>query len=105
MSLANTASFYGVPTPGVDDQRLTVDATVGGVQFATAFNDKTVRVMFDVQDYDVFCTVDGSAPTTTNGHKLYAGRPYTWQKEMAAAAKFIRATANSATIHLSELTQ
>lgn len=105
MASANTATYYPYPTPGVTDQRLTVDNTVGGVAFATAFNEKTRQVMFDVQDYDVMCTIDGSAPTTTNGHKLTAGSRFTWSKEMAAAAKFIRLTANSATIHASELTQ
>lgn len=105
MSSANTATYYPYPTPGVTDQRLTVDDTAGGVQFATAFNEKTRQVMFDVQDYDVMCTIDGSAPTTTNGHKLTAGSRFTWSKEMATAAKFIRLTANSATIHASELTQ
>ena len=105
MSNANTASFYPYPTPGIADQRLTVDNTAGGVQFATAFNENTRQVMFDVQDYDVMCTIDGSAPTTTNGHRLTAGTRYTWSKEMATAAKFIRQGANNGVIHASELTQ
>ncbi len=30
-------------------------------------------IVLDVQDADVMCTFDGSAPTSTNGHRLYSG--------------------------------
>jgi hypothetical protein len=87
----------------VADQRLTVDSTAGGVQF-TAFATPIVNfVMFDVQTADVMCTIDGSAPTTTNGHRLYAGTFYTWSVAMANAAKFIAATATSGAIQASPL--
>lgn len=99
----NPTNLYPVPTPGVSDQRLSVDGTAGGVQFST-FNAATVEVMFDVQTDAVFCTVDGSAPTSSNGHRLPAGTRLTWSKQMAAAARFIRET-TTATIHASELTQ
>ena len=87
----------------VADQRLTVSNAAGGVQFGTAFNVITDFVMFDVQDADVYVTIDGSAPTTSNGHKLYQGRAYTWSRAMATAAKFIRAAATDAAIHASEI--
>jgi hypothetical protein len=85
----------------VTDQRLTVDATAGGVQFS-AFNDITNMIVLDVQDADVMCTFDGSAPTSTNGHRLYSGSQYTWSTAAAAAAKFIRQGSTSAAIHASE---
>ena len=85
----------------VADQRLTVDSTVGGVQFST-FSDTTTMIVLDVQDADVMCTFDGSAPTTTNGHRLYSGSHYTWSTAAAQQAKFIRQGATSAAIQASE---
>lgn len=87
----------------VADQRLAVDDTSGGKQFATTFGDTTNMVMFDVQNADVMCTVDGSAPTATNGHRLYQGTTYTWSTQMAQSAKFIRQASTDAAIHASEL--
>jgi hypothetical protein len=58
--------------------------------------------MFDIQDADVMCTIDGSTPTATNGHRLYQGRAYTWSTAMAQAAKFIRQAGTDAVIHASE---
>jgi hypothetical protein len=105
MPNSNVVNLYPVPTQGVSDQTLTVDATAGGVQFGTAFNELTRYIVLDVQDNDVRVTYDNSAPTTTNGHILFAGRSYTWAKETAEAAKFIRDGASSGIIHASEFTQ
>ena len=84
----------------VADQRLAVSSSA--VQLS-AFGDTTNMVMFDIQDADVSCTVDGSTPTGSNGHRLYAGRAYTWSTAMAASAKFIQQGATAAVIHASEL--
>ena len=100
MSSYNLNNLYPRTNSGVADQRLTVSSTA--IAFATAFNDNTTMVMFDVQGADVMCTVDGSDPTTSNGHRLYDGTTYTWSKQMAAAAKFIRQAAVDADIHASE---
>ena len=97
-------NLYPKPTPGVADQTLTVDATAGGVQFGTAFNNITRYIVLDVQGADVRVTYDNSAPTTTNGHILFAGRSYTWSKQAAVAAKFIRDTSVTAGIFASEFT-
>ena len=94
-------NLYPAPTPGVTDQTLTVGDSV--VQFS-AFNALTKFVVLDVQVADVRVTYDGSAPTSTNGHILFAGRSYTWSKAAAAAAKFIEDTTTDATIHASEFT-
>jgi len=51
----------------------------------------------------VSCTVDGRTHTGANGHRLYAGRAYTWSTAMAASAKFIQQGATGAVIHASEL--
>ena len=104
MANSYVTNLYPKPTPGVTDQTLTVDATAGGVQFGTAFNSLTRYIVLDVQSADVRVTYDDSAPTTTNGHILFAGRSYTWSKQAAAAAKFIRDGGTSATIHASEFT-
>jgi hypothetical protein len=66
------------------DQRLTVDSTSGGVQFS-AFNASADYVAWDVQDADIMVTFDGSAPTSTNGHRLYVGQTGTWSVPTATA--------------------
>ncbi len=104
MPNARTTNLYPKPTTGVTDQTLTVDATAGGVQFGTAFNSLTRYIVLDVQANDVRVTYDGSAPTTSNGHILFAGRSYTWAKETAQAAKFIRDGGSDGIIHASEFT-
>jgi len=95
-------NLYPKPTPGVADQTLTV--STGVVQFGTAFNNLTRYIVLDVQDADVRVTYDDSDPTTTNGHILLSGRSYTWSKQAAAAAKFIRDGGANAIIHASEFT-
>ena len=104
MANSYVTNLYPKPTPGITDQTLTVDATAGGVQFGTAFNSLTRYIVLDVQGADVRVTYDDSAPTTSNGHILFAGRSYTWSKQAAAAAKFIQDGSTDATIHASEFT-
>jgi len=94
-------NLYMKPTPGATSQRLTPST---GVTVSFSGLDKVTRaVSFDVQTDDVFMTLDGSTPTTTNGHKLYAGRAYTISYASALAAKFIGASGTSV-IYASELT-
>tara|TARA_B100001564_G_C20610345_1_gene657298 strand:- start:705 stop:1016 length:312 start_codon:yes stop_codon:yes gene_type:complete len=102
MANSYVTNLYPKPTPGVTDQTLTVSTSV--VQFGTDFNSLTRYIVLDVQGADVRVTYDDSAPTTTNGHILYAGRSYTWSKQAAAAAKFIRDGGTDGTIHASEFT-
>ena len=103
MANSFVTNLYPKPTPGATDQTLSVDDTAGGKQFS-AFNSLTKYVVLDVQGADVRVTYDDSAPTTTNGHILYAGRSYTWSKQAAVAAKFIRDTSVTAGIFASEFT-
>tara|TARA_A100001037_G_scaffold253576_1_gene238233 strand:- start:609 stop:917 length:309 start_codon:yes stop_codon:yes gene_type:complete len=95
-------NLYPKPTPAATDQTLTVADSA--VQFGTAFSNLTRYIVLDIQTADVRVTYDDSAPTSTNGHILPAGRSYTWAKETAQAAKFIRDGSVSATIHASEFT-
>ena len=112
MANSFVTNLYPIPSGTANDHRLTVDNTSGGVQFSQsskddntdAFDSLTKYIAFDVQDADVFMTFDGSAPTTSNGHKLFAGRSYTFSKEAAVKAKFIRSGSTSATIHASQFT-
>lgn len=80
------------------DQRLTVDSTAGGVQLS-AFAADSDYIVWDVQDADIMVTFDGSAPTTTNGHRLYAGQAGTWSVPTATAMKAIRQGATSGVLH------
>ncbi len=111
MANSFVTNLYPIPSGTGNDHRLTVDATAGGVQFSganddntSAFDSLTKYIAMDVQDADVFMTFDGSAPTTSNGHKLFAGRSYTFSKEAAVKAKFIRSGGTSAKIHASQFT-
>jgi len=84
------------------DQRLTVDATAGGVQFS-AFHADTTQVFWTCEDAQCRVTLDGSAPTTSNGHIINAGDSGVWSKALATAAKFIRTGSTSAVLHASQL--
>tara|TARA_R110001606_G_C15325713_1_gene645051 strand:- start:1157 stop:1465 length:309 start_codon:yes stop_codon:yes gene_type:complete len=90
MANSFVTNLYLVPTEGATSQRLTPDATT--VEEFGAFNASTRVIFFDVQSNDIFMTLDGSTPTTTNGHKLFAGRSYSLSIQAARVAKFISAT-------------
>jgi hypothetical protein len=104
MSSFNLNNIFPKPafyqSSAVADQRLTVDNTGGGVQFST-FGDTVTMIVLDVQDADVMCTFDGSAPTSSNGHRLYNGSYYTWATATAQQAKFIRQASTNAAIQAS----
>ena len=91
-----------IPNDQGTDQRLTVDATSGGVQFA-AFNARTTHVLMTVEAAQLRFTLDSSAPTSTNGHVMNAGDVGIWPMSWIKAAKFIRTGETSATIHASPL--
>jgi hypothetical protein len=96
-----TKPAYDNANAAIADQRLTVDATVGGLQFTPYTQTSVALVDLDVQDADVMVTFDGSAPTSTNGHRLYVGSSYTWAVARFNAAKLIRQGATSAAIQAS----
>lgn len=94
-------NLYPKPTTGASSQRLLPTASTEAT--FSAFDQNTKAVSFDITTADVFMTIDGSIPSTTNGHKLYAGRAYTLSVESARAARFIAASGTPA-IFASELT-
>jgi len=96
ISAANMA-----PNGTVADERLTVDATAGGVQFA-ALDAHTTHVFWTNEDAQARVTFDASAPTSSNGHIVDVGDSGVWSQTMATAAKFIRTGAVSAVIHVSQ---
>jgi hypothetical protein len=95
------SNLYLKPTDGATSQRLTPDTTTEAT-FGPILN-RTKAISFDVQTNDAFMTIDGSVPSSTNGHKLYAGRAYTLSREAALSARFI-ADAGTSVIFASELT-
>jgi len=94
-------NLYLKPTQDTTSQRLTPNASTV-VQFGT-LSVHTKAVSFDIQANNVYMTIDGSTPSSTNGHLLYAGRAYTLSITAAEKAKFISAT-GTAVIFASELT-
>lgn len=68
-----------------------------------AFHPTTRYVSFDVQDNDVYVSYDGTNPSSTHGHILYAGNSYTWDKFTAEAAIF-NSVGGTAQIAASEFT-
>jgi hypothetical protein len=50
----------------------------------------------------VLVTFDDSAPTSTNGHKLYDKEDYWWSYAAATSMKLIQSTTATVSVHLSE---
>jgi hypothetical protein len=96
------AEILMAPNATEVDQRLTVDATAGGVQLA-AFHANTLYVFWSCEDAQCRVTFDNSAPTPTNGHIINVGDSGVWSKALATAAKWIRTGGTSAVIHASQL--
>ena len=91
MANARVSNLYPSPTGGVTAMKMltvsssAVQLTDGGYTFSNL----TRYVTLDVQDADVYVTYTGETPSDTVGHKLYAGRSYTWSLNAATKAKFI----------------
>lgn len=83
-------------------QTLTVDATVGGVQFA-AFHADTKQVFWTCETAQCRVTFDDTAPTASAGHVINPGDSGVWSKALAVAAKFIRTGGTSASILASQM--
>ena len=90
---SRVSNLYPSPSGGVTAMKMlavsssAVQLTDGGYTFSNVSR----YVTLDVQDADVFVTYTGETPSGTVGHRLYAGRSYTWSVNTAKAAKFIRA--------------
>ena len=104
MSAYNLNPLYPKPSLGsngtaVAGQRKTVSSAA--VTWTTPFDANTSLVSVDVQVDDVYVTFDGTTPSASNGHRLYAKDKVLWSKATATAAKFIRVTTD-ATLQASE---
>lgn len=75
-----------VSTAAVTPTGYSADNVGGGVAVVT----------FDVQTSNLRCRWDGTAPTSTVGHLLFAGTNYTWNVTQYNNAQFIRDTLASA---------
>lgn len=85
-------------TPVASQSKTVSTAAVAATGFtdATAGGGGVNMVTFDVQDNHVRVRWDGTDPTSTVGHILYAGTNYTWPVALYNAAKFIRISTASA---------
>ena len=102
---SRTTNLYPKPTPGVSAmEMLDVDSTSVQHSFATSYNRLTRYIVLDVQDADVYVTYTGETPSASVGHKLYAGRSYTWSKKAAENAKFLRTGSTDAVIAATQFT-
>ncbi len=86
-------------------ERLQVTAATSetGNSFQTSYSSLTKYIVLDIQDADVLVSYTGD-PTSVLGHRLYAGRSYTWSKVAANKAKFIKAGTTVANIYATEFT-
>jgi len=111
-------NLYPNPTQGTTIRKMEVDSTSAAHTIladstindgsntagATTFDSLTKFVVIDVQDADAFVTYDGTTPNANYGHRLYAGRSYTWSKKAAEDAKFVRTGSTTSVIQSSEFT-
>lgn len=100
------AFIYPKPSGGLTDERLTVSTVAIALSSPSTWLTSGICrvVILDIQNNDVMVTFDGSTPTSTNGHRLYAGQNYTWSIELAKAASFIRAGSADGVVHASPAT-
>jgi hypothetical protein len=102
---SRTTNLYPKPTPGVTAmEMLSVDSTSVQHTFATTYNRLTRYVVLDVQDADAYVTYTGENASDTVGHRLFAGRSYTWAVETAQQAKFVATGSTTSVIAASEFT-
>lgn len=79
----------------VASQSITVSTVAIAITTPYAIPDVDM-VTFDIQGQTVRTRWDGTDPTSTVGHILYAGLAYTWTASQFNQAKFIRISTASA---------
>tara|TARA_R100001163_G_scaffold65799_1_gene64987 strand:- start:314 stop:643 length:330 start_codon:yes stop_codon:yes gene_type:complete len=104
------SNLYQKPTETVTSMEMLTVPVSGDSDpvktFTTSYNRMTKCIGIDVQDSDVYATFTGETPSATLGHRLYAGRSYTFNKITAQNAKFLNtSTATVAIIAATELTE
>jgi len=84
----------------INDRSLSV--TSAAALIAAPLASGTTHIHLDVQDADIYYTLDGSDPVaTTNGHLWAAGKSAIWNRDLAEDVRV--ASAGTARIHISEL--
>jgi hypothetical protein len=81
-------------------QRLTVGSSVIS---CSGFSSTTNLCVLEVQGGNIYATVDGTTPSATNGHVMYATNVYHWNVSTAQVAKFIQVS-SSVTVQVSQFT-
>ena len=111
MPNSSVVNLYPVPNDQATVKQASIAIPVSGsgaVSFTTLFgalHENTKYVVLDVHDSDAFVNYFTTA-TSANGHRLYAGRSYTWSKEAAEGASFVNSSGSTAgRIVASEFTQ
>lgn len=79
-------------------QNLTVSSSA--VSFA-AFSTSTSVCAIQILNNNVYCTFDGSTPSSSNGGQLFADTALHWDANLARRAKFIQVSA-TATLYCQE---
>lgn len=83
----------------VPAQQLSVGT--GAIAFAK-FNTQTNVVALQIRNNDVYCTVDGTTPSSSNAVVLFTGQNYHWDVQTAQRAAFVQAAGSSAVIYAQE---
>lgn len=101
---------YNKPTPGATSQVIQIPHTGSGsgstYQFS-AYDPQTRVIYLSLTGEGMMMTIDGSTPTQTNSHRLYAGSSYYFNVDLVKAAKFkihTNSPSTTAILYGSELT-
>ena len=99
-------NLYPKPTPDTTMEKIVLDSSSTAEGVTTTYSGLTKYIALDVQDADAFVRFDGTSASQsgTTGHKLYAGRSYTFSKVAMQAASFIRAGSTTSNLYLTEFT-
>jgi hypothetical protein len=92
MSFATVSIPLRARTTGTVIASQTLTVSTQSVSFTSFSVPDTDWVVFDVVTSPVRVRWDGTAPTSSVGHKLLAGQSYQFEVEMFNACKFIRDT-------------
>ena len=97
-------NLYPKPTAGQTMEQVVLDNSSTPEGTTTTYSGLTKYIALDVQDADAKVRFDGTVVAQGTGHRLYAGRSYTFSKAAIQAASFIRAGSVTSNLFLTEFT-
>lgn len=97
-------NLYPKPTPGTTMETIALDSSSTPEGKTTTYSSLTKYIAMDVQDADARVRFDGTSVSQSTGHRLYAGRSYTFSKVALENASFIRAGSTTSNLYLTEFT-